>query len=261
LIWFLVGGVSFLLLQNIRDLSYSSLFYPFVVIFVFISFAWVVWKKTWNYFKNIRNFILSSGIVYAFTILAVAYFAFSDYQPFLGFQDHLPLFGINFIFTLIYVIFLFRFTFASTYTATPISILFEKSRQVFHQVEKANAKGSIQLKKSLIQYYEMSSIKDMVDSFDFHLLIDETIDNAIEHGGKRSYDDINVYIIETTKFIEIYVIDRGKGFDPKRLPSPLREDRKLVPSGRGIHLLKELFEVRWNFLGNEVCVRIRKSTI
>ena len=188
----------------------------------------------------------------------VAYYQFTEYQPFLRFQDNIPLFGINFIFTLIYVIFLFRFTFASTYTATPISILFEKSRQVFHQVENANAKGSIQLKRSLIHFYDTSSIKDFVDSFDFHLLVDETIDNAIEHGGKRSYDDINVYIIETKKSIDIYVIDRGKGFDPKRLPSPLREDRKLIPSGRGIHLLKELFEVRWNFLGNEVCVRIRK---
>ncbi len=98
-----------------------------------------------------------------------------------------------------------------------------------------------------------------MDSFWFQILVDETLDNALEHGGKRGDDKITVHVFESARYIDVYVIDRGKGFNPRLVPNPLNTDRKMVSTGRGIHILKKLFIVRWNFLGNEICIRIDKS--
>jgi hypothetical protein len=48
----------------------------------------------------------------------------------------------------------------------------------------------------------------------------------------------------------------GKGFDPTSLDSLEDGDTN---TGKGIYILKKLFQVEWNFLGNEVRVRVSKN--
>ena len=55
------------------------------------------------------------------------------------------------------------------------------------------------------------------------------------------------------------MIDSGKGFDPSLVPNPASPERINIPTGRGIHIMKKLFQVNWNFLGNEVRVRVSKN--
>jgi anti-sigma regulatory factor (Ser/Thr protein kinase) len=101
--------------------------------------------------------------------------------------------------------------------------------------------------------------KRFLNEFWFSIIIDETLDNAVEHGGRRSDDEVTVQVFETSKFLDIYVIDSGKGFEPEMVPDPARPDRINVPTGRGIHIMKKLFHVSWNFLGNEIRVRVSKD--
>lgn len=157
--------------------------------------------------------------------------------------------------------FLAHFTFSDYYLDHPLSYLVEFPKMVLSTWSMANVEGTRFLKKSLWDLYETQNWKELMDSFWYQIMVDETLDNALEHGGKRGNDQITVHVFESQKFIDVYVSDQGKGFDPKTIPNPLLPERKVVPSGRGIHILKKLFQVRWNFLGNEVMIRIDKELI
>ncbi|HNI26273.1 MAG TPA: ATP-binding protein, partial [Leptospiraceae bacterium] len=70
---------------------------------------------------------------------------------------------------------------------------------------------------------------------------------------------ITIQVYETSKYLDFYVIDMGKGFDPETLPNPADPNRKNIPTGRGIYIMRKLFQVDWNFLGNEIRVRVSKN--
>ncbi|MCC5815320.1 MAG: ATP-binding protein [Leptospira sp.] len=253
LIWFVLGGILSSGIYEFCIIGQDKI-RSIIVFFTLYSIAgFIIYLKTWKYFSNIKSFMRSSILMYALVLLFFILQLLWMEESVNTFQ---PLQYWNLLFLLIFLSFLAHFTFRSNYVSIPLSTLFERTEKVLHLIEPANKKGSAILKSKLIEYYEGSRLKDFVEEFHFHLLVDETLDNAIEHGGKRSYDDITIYVFESKKFTDIYVIDRGKGFNPKKIPNPLSQDRKMVPSGRGIHILKGLFKVRWNFLGNEVCVRI-----
>jgi hypothetical protein len=38
-------------------------------------------------------------------------------------------------------------------------------------------------------------------------------------------DEVTVQVFETSKFLDVYVIDSGKGFEPELIPDPARPDR------------------------------------
>lgn len=135
----------------------------------------------------------------------------------------------------------------------------EIPRLVVQKIAPASGKGASYLKNELWKMYEVENWGQFLSEFWFSIIIDETVDNALEHGGKRIDDEIIVQIFETQKFLDFYVMDMGKGFDPSSVPDPSRPDRKSIPTGRGIYILKKLFFVEWNFLGNEVRVRVSKN--
>jgi anti-sigma regulatory factor (Ser/Thr protein kinase) len=253
LIWFVLGAILSSGIYEFCITGQDKIRSIIVFSIVYMVAGFIIYLKTWKYFSNIKSFMRSSIIMYFAVMVFFIMQIFWMEEKVNSFQ---PLQYWNLLFLLIFLSFLVHFTFRSNYVSIPLSTLFERTEKVLHLIEPANKKGSAILKSKLIEYYEGSRLKDYVEEFHFHLLVDETLDNAIEHGGKRSYDDITIYVFESKKFTDIYVIDRGKGFNPKKIPNPLSQDRKLVPSGRGIHILKGLFKVRWNFLGNEVCVRI-----
>lgn len=177
---------------------------------------------------------------------------------------HLPVFVrvlvyFDIIFVSIFLWFLTFYTLAGPYLTIVFSSRYWGGKLLFVSEVRTDRTEVSQLKLELVQLYEKQNFAKYLDQFWYQLIVDETLDNAFEHGGHRNTDEISVHVYENTNYIDFYVTDMGKGFAPKKIPDPNAPDRRLVPSGRGIHLLLRMFTIRWNFLGNQVNVRIPKS--
>jgi len=95
---------------------------------------------------------------------------------------------------------------------------------------------------------------DVVE-FDFRLALDEAMQNALSHGsggdaGKR----ISVTITPQRKTVSITVCDEGGGFIVEDVPDTKSPERRFKPHGRGVCLLKGLYNARWEDNGR--CVHI-----
>jgi hypothetical protein len=132
----------------------------------------------------------------------------------------------------------------------------EIPKLMIQKTASANQSGAAQLKEELWRFYEAEHWAVFLSEFWFGIIVDETLGNALLHGGKRADDELIVQIFESDKFLDFYVIDMGKGFDPTSLDSLEDGDTN---TGKGIYILKKLFQVEWNFLGNEVRVRVSKN--
>ncbi|WP_108961275.1 ATP-binding protein [Leptospira ellinghausenii] len=235
-------------------------YYNAYYIVTFIVFSYLVIAKLRFNFPAIQTFmeyIYYAAFCTCFTFLIICNF------PLLipistSYFLHFFLF-LNLLFLFCFTVFLFHYSFTKDYLTHPFSFLFERSKQIFEEQIPANRSNLRLVKEKLWNLYEKQNWRKTMDSFWFQILVDETLDNALEHGGKREEDIITVHVFESTKYIDVYVIDSGKGFNPRSIPSPIESDRKLVTGGRGIHILKKLFLVRWNFLGNEVNIRVDKT--
>ncbi len=234
-------------------------FYPGFYAISYLLLMLVVSLKLKHSFPAISKFIVSVYICIAVSlVLTTIIITLTSFA--LNFQRfNLQFFLFNDIsFVLCFISFLIHYSFTNDYLTHPFSFLFERQRKIFESYSDVSMSGSRSLKEKLWKLYDARGWKGFMDSFWYQILVDETLDNALEHGGKREEDTITVHVYESSRFIDFYVIDRGKGFNPRLVPSPLSIERKNVPSGRGIHILKKIFIVRWNFLGNEINIRIDK---
>jgi serine/threonine-protein kinase RsbW len=84
---------------------------------------------------------------------------------------------------------------------------------------------------------------DEDDASWIELAVHEAVINAITHGNRNAPDkQVDVrYIIEADA-LTIYVRDRGKGFDPDKLPDPTNSDNLLNPTGRGIFYMRTFMD-------------------
>lgn len=72
------------------------------------------------------------------------------------------------------------------------------------------------------------------------MALSEAVNNAIIHGNKKDADKtVSIEVQHTGQVLRISVSDEGEGFDPSRLPDPLKEENLLKTSGRGIYLIKQ----------------------
>jgi len=72
------------------------------------------------------------------------------------------------------------------------------------------------------------------------LTVSEAATNAVVHGNDLDIDKKAIIIAEVTdSLLTIITTDEGEGFDPEDVPSPLEEENILIPSGRGVFLMKE----------------------
>ncbi|ABZ99662.1 Hypothetical protein; putative membrane protein [Leptospira biflexa serovar Patoc strain 'Patoc 1 (Paris)'] len=230
----------------------------YVLTFLIFSFL-IIAKLRFNFpaIQTFMEYIYYAAFFSCFSFLIICYFASIIPISTLYFL-HFFLF-MDLLFLSCFVVFLFHYSFTKDYLTHPFSFLFERSKQIFEDKIPANRSNSRIVKEKLWNLYEKQNWRSTMDSFWFQILVDETLDNALEHGGKREEDIITVHVFESPKYIDVYVIDSGKGFNPRSIPSPIESDRKLITGGRGIHILKKLFLVRWNFLGNEVNIRVDKT--
>lgn len=79
------------------------------------------------------------------------------------------------------------------------------------------------------------------------LAVDEASTNVIKHAYKTEDKNSNFIDIEVKTFpdrLEIYVIDRGKGFDPAKIKTPEMDAyfKKMRRGGLGLYLIKTLMD-------------------
>lgn len=223
-----------------------------------LSFLFIIFIKLNNSVKQVRKFLLKGLLL----ILLITTILIG-----LVIYNNIPFENINIGIKIIDIFFLFwlglafsQFSFLSFYPGILSIFLYgEIPRLVIQKEAPATNKGASYLKNELWKMYEVENWKSFISEFWFSLIVDETIDNALEHGGKRIDDKITVQIFETKNFLDVHVIDMGKGFDPSEVPDPSLPERKNIPTGRGIHILKKLFPIAWNYLGNEIRVRVSKN--
>ncbi len=79
------------------------------------------------------------------------------------------------------------------------------------------------------------------------LAVDEASTNVIKHAYKGNRSNRKFLTIEVTVYqnrIEIDVIDRGQGFDPKEIKTPEMDEylKKMKRGGLGLYLIKTLMD-------------------
>jgi len=100
------------------------------------------------------------------------------------------------------------------------------------------------------------------DVFALKLSLEEALTNAIRHGNKGDQTktiDMQYYV--TAERVEVYIEDKGCGFDYTNVPDPTAAENLESPSGRGIMLMRAFMDtVEYNDKGNVVHMIKLKST-
>lgn len=72
------------------------------------------------------------------------------------------------------------------------------------------------------------------------LALSEAVNNAIIHGNKEDSDKkVHISTSLEGQTLKISVRDEGEGFNPEKLPDPLKEENLLNEGGRGIYLIEQ----------------------
>ena len=90
--------------------------------------------------------------------------------------------------------------------------------------------------------------------FSIRLCLEEALINAITHGNKRdAAKKVSVQWTVSLKKIRVCIRDEGAGFQYRRVPSPVKKERLLFQSGRGLFIIKKMMdEVTFNRKGNAI---------
>ncbi len=96
--------------------------------------------------------------------------------------------------------------------------------------------------------------------FEIEIALREALVNAIIHGSRRDPSKKVQCCVacDEDRGILLVVRDSGKGFNPKRLPNPLKGENLFSSHGRGIYLINQLMdEVTFKRGGSEIHMRKR----
>ena len=89
---------------------------------------------------------------------------------------------------------------------------------------------------------ELQVVLNFDDDFYAHLMlsVSEAATNAIVHGNKLNPSKkVTIDAEANTHTLAFTIKDEGDGFNPDNIPNPLEEEHLLIPSGRGVFLIKE----------------------
>ncbi len=92
------------------------------------------------------------------------------------------------------------------------------------------------------------------------IAVTEAVNNAIEHGNKKSTSLIVSVLVGDNKDEFCYAIkDQGVGFDYDNLPDPTSPENMLKENGRGVFLMRSLAdEVVYSHGGSHVYIYFKK---
>jgi serine/threonine-protein kinase RsbW len=89
---------------------------------------------------------------------------------------------------------------------------------------------------------ELQVVLNFDDDFYARLMlsVSEAATNAIVHGNKLNPSKkVTIHAEANTQTLTFTIKDEGDGFNPDNIPNPLEEEHLLIPSGRGVFLIKE----------------------
>jgi serine/threonine-protein kinase RsbW len=97
------------------------------------------------------------------------------------------------------------------------------------------------------------------DKDEIEIAFREALANAVIHGNhENSEKQVHVTCrCSTDGELLITVRDEGEGFDSSAVPSPTEAQRRPLPHGRGLYLMRALMDEVW-FEENGTAVRMRK---
>ncbi|AGI40330.1 anti-sigma regulator [Thermoclostridium stercorarium subsp. stercorarium DSM 8532] len=121
--------------------------------------------------------------------------------------------------------------------------------------------------RNIISYLENSLGIDSDQCFDIKIILNELLQNAIEHGNlldcnKKVYMDV---CIRESDVLNITIKDQGQGFDVRKVLDMKNNQTEcdildLPECGRGLQIVKSLCDdITFNQRGN--CIRVTKRLI
>lgn len=79
------------------------------------------------------------------------------------------------------------------------------------------------------------------DMFNVQLAFEEAMTNAIMHGNRSDpHKKVHLKCRVREDEVQISIRDEGAGFNPEKVPDPRHPDNILIPSGRGILLIRHI---------------------
>ena len=93
----------------------------------------------------------------------------------------------------------------------------------------------------------------------FRVGLTEALSNAVLYGNLGDPDKrVRVELRAVPGEVRVRVADEGEGFDPGAVPDPRLPENRILPTGRGVFLMRALMdEVRFNRRGNAVTLTLR----
>lgn len=113
------------------------------------------------------------------------------------------------------------------------------------------------IKNSLYRIHSVPAI----DEKDLNLILDEALDNAMEHGNRWDpKKKIMIQVCLAKNCIEVIIKDEGEGFDYNNRAVP-RQSADPEIRGRGISLIKKLSNSEWLNNGSTIKINIPVTKI
>ncbi len=105
---------------------------------------------------------------------------------------------------------------------------------------------------------EKMNLMPALDRYEFRLVLDEAITNAMEHGNLWDPTKLVLVTIRGAQGRELLVTikDQGFGFNTANVPEELNRENKTSHRGRGIYIMRKFCRVSWNSIGNEITLGI-----
>jgi serine/threonine-protein kinase RsbW len=96
--------------------------------------------------------------------------------------------------------------------------------------------------------------------FRLRVVLSEALSNAIVRGNaedRTKWVEVRAELVPDS--IKVHVTDEGPGFDPARVPEPIRPEQLDEARGRGLFLIRKLVDaVQFNAQGNSICMILRR---
>lgn len=129
-----------------------------------------------------------------------------------------------------------------------------KTHIIFEEIVKTTNDNRIKLIEDTIKYFETNNIRVIIDHYEFYLVLDEAISNAMEHGNHWIVDKyVTVQVYQpVNENIEICISDEGEGFNLENIPEKPNGLDSLSSRGRGIIIIKKFCNIYWNEAGNVI---------
>ena len=111
------------------------------------------------------------------------------------------------------------------------------------------------------RHLEASFIDRHLIRFNLKVALTEALANAIYYGNVQdATKGVAIRVLFGRHAVHLEVTDEGGGFDYRFMPDPTLPDTRLLSTGRGLFLIRNLVdEIRFNSTGNSICMILRRD--